>query len=195
VSWVVTHKRARPQPPTLRSPAGGELIEHSASDERRTGVVFVCTGNSARSILGEALLRDLGGPRFAAYSAGSRPTGRVHPLAIEVLTERGHPTDGLRSKSWEELAVPGSPELDIVITVCDGAAGEACPVWPGRPTTAHWGAPDPAAVVGTRDQQRAAFLDVYALFRTRIERLLALPLGALTAPELAERLREIGATT
>ena len=158
----------------------------------RPRVVFLCTGNSARSILAEVLLRDLGLGRFEAASAGSKPTGRVHPVALATLAAHGHATDGLRSKSWEELAAPGAPPLDLVITVCASAAGETCPIWPGRPITAHWGEPDPAAVEGPSDAQEAAFEAVYQRMRARVERLLDLPAGLADA-ELSARVREIGA--
>ena len=158
-------------------------------------VAFLCTGNSARSILGESLLEQLGGGRFRGHSAGSHPTGRVHPLALEVLRARGHDTTGLRSKGWDELAAPGAPELDLVFTVCDAAEDERCPAWPGRPATAHWGLPDPAAVVGPEDVQRAAFLRTYEALEGRIRRLIALPIDALDPETLRSRLDEIGRTS
>ena len=139
--------------------------------EGPASVLFLCTGNSARSILAEALLNRDGGGRFRAFSAGSFPKGAVHPAALELLRERGFPVAGLRSKSWDEFAGPGAPLLDLVVTVCDNAAGETCPVWPGQPARAHWGIADPAAVEG--DGQRAAFDEAYRLLEARIADLLA----------------------
>ena len=155
-------------------------------------VLFLCTGNSARSILAEALMNRLGSGRFKAYSAGSHPTGRVNPLALETLAAAQLPTDGYRSKAWDEFAAPGAPPMDFIITVCDDAAGEACPVWPGEPATAHWGVADPAAVEGTEAQKRAAFRDAATILRRRIELLVALPLDKLDRMSLRTRLREIG---
>ena len=152
-------------------------------------VLFLCTGNSARSVLAEALLNHLGSGRVRAYSAGSHPKGAVHPGALAVLAEHGIPADGLRSKSWDEFAGPAAPPMNFIITVCDNAAGEACPIWPGRPTSAHWGIADPA-VEGPG--QRAAFEEAYGLMRARVEAFVALPLADLDAPALATRLREIG---
>ena len=136
-------------------------------------VLFLCTGNSARSILAEALLNRLGEGRWRAFSAGSFPKGEVHPMALRLLDERGHPTEGLRSKSWDEFAVTDGPRIDHVITVCDNAAGETCPIWPGNPARAHWGLADPAAVEGAG--QRAAFEDAYRLLEARIADFLARP--------------------
>ena len=132
-------------------------------------VLFLCTGNSARSILAEQLLNHLGRGRFRAYSAGSRPKGAVHPLALELLREKRLPTDGLRSKGWEEFATPGAPRLDFVITVCDQAAGETCPVWPGSPVMAHWSIEDPAPAAGSGEMQRQAFEQVYRALDERIQ--------------------------
>lgn len=156
-------------------------------------VLFLCTGNSARSILGEALLNALGRGRFRAYSAGSHPRGRVHPLALDVLRENGIPTDGLRSKSWDEFAGPEAPPMNFVFTVCDNAVGETCPIWPGRPTTAHWGIEDPAAVEGPEFRRRAAFEDAYRFMRNRIEAFVSLPLASIDSLALAARLKGIGA--
>lgn len=142
------------------------------TDTPRT-VLFLCTGNSARSILAEALLNHMGAGRFRAFSAGSQPKGEPHPMALAVLRESGLPTEGLSSKSWSEFAAPGAPPIDLVITVCDNAAGESCPVWPGRPIAAHWGIEDPAAVEG--EGQRAAFERALQFLRNRISLLLALP--------------------
>ena len=162
--------------------------------DRPVNVLFLCTGNSARSILAESLLNRLGEGRFKAYSAGSAPTGRVNPHAIELLRGPGYGTDGLRSKSWSEFAAPGAPPLDIVITVCDNAANEVCPIWPGRPATAHWGIPDPAAVEGPAAEVRAAFSDAFHSLERRIGQLVELPLDRLDADSLKRRLDEIGRT-
>ena len=160
--------------------------------ERPRHVLFLCTGNSARSILAEAVLNELGRGRFLAHSAGSHPTGRVNPFAIELLRKNGLPTDRLRSKSWDEFAAPGAPPLDFVFTVCDNAAGEACPYWPGGPVSAHWGVEDPAAVEGPDEDKRKAFLRAMTTLQRRIERFLALPHGRLDATGLQQALAEIG---
>jgi protein-tyrosine-phosphatase len=158
-------------------------------------VLFLCTGNSARSILAEALINHpaVGGGRFRGFSAGSHPKGAVHPLAIETLREHHFPAAGYRSKSWDEFAAAGAPALDFVITVCDQAAAEACPVWPGQPVTAHWGLPDPAAVQGTDDDRRRAFREAFIALRRRIELFAALPFEKLTGLALRERIQAIGA--
>jgi arsenate reductase len=156
-------------------------------------VLFLCTGNSARSIIAEAALRSIGGDRFAAHSAGSRPTGRVNPFVLEFLRSSGMPSEGLRSKSWDEFAVPGAPPLDFVFTVCDNAAGEVCPVWPGQPVSAHWGVPDPAAVAGSDAERRKAFADIAHALINRIRLFTSLPLATLDHSSLQQRLREIGA--
>jgi arsenate reductase len=140
-------------------------------------VLFLCTGNSARSILAEAYLNAAGKGRFVAYSAGSHPAGKVNPFALELLRSLGIPTMGLRSKSWEEFAAGGAPRMDAILTVCDSAAGEVCPVWPGRPITAHWGVADPAAATGNDDDKRKAFAAAFAALKERIDRLLSLPPG------------------
>ena len=137
----------------------------------KRNVLFLCTGNSARSILAEAYLNARGGGRFVAHSAGSRPAGKVNPFAIELLKQNGFDTTGLRSKSWDEFAVPGAPPLDFVVTVCDNAAGEACPLWPGRPVTAHWSIADPAGVQGSDEDKRKAFMQAFAELSARIERM------------------------
>lgn len=156
-------------------------------------VLFLCTANSARSILSESLLNGLGAGRVRAHSAGSHPGGVVNPYALALLREHGLPTEGLRSKSWDEFAAPGAARIDCVITVCDNAAGEVCPLWPGAPLKAHWGAPDPAAAVGSDAHKRRAFQNVYALLRQRVERLLALPLATMDRAELKRQLDAIGA--
>jgi arsenate reductase len=155
-------------------------------------VLFLCTGNSARSILAEAILNEVGRGRFRAYSAGSRPKSEVHPHAIGLLASLGYDTTTLRSKSWAEFARSDAPKADFVVTVCDNAAGEACPVWPGKPITAHWGIPDPAAVRGSPAEIARAFNDAYRMLALRIGALAALPIGSLDAPTLQSKLRDIG---
>ena len=163
------------------------------SDPNRPyNVLFLCTGNSARSILSEALLNKRGQGKFRAFSAGSHPTGRVNPHALDLLQKLGYSTDGLRSKNWDEFAAPGAPPLDFVFTVCDNAAGEVCPVWPGQPITAHWGIPDPAAVEGTDEQKQKAFNEAFLILERRISLFLSLPLRSLEQLVLQERLSEIG---
>jgi arsenate reductase len=159
-------------------------------------VLFLCTGNSARSIMAEALLNHpaIGGGRFKAFSAGSHPKGQVHALALATLEAQHVPVLGLRCKSWDEFAQPGAPRLDFVFTVCDQAAAEPCPVWPGQPITAHWGVPDPAAATGSNDAVRRLFRDACLTLRRRIELFAALPLDKLSRLALEERLREIGRT-
>lgn len=158
-------------------------------------VSFLCTGNSARSILAEAILRRLGAGRFTASSAGSHPTGRVHPLALEVLAEHGYETAGLRSKSWDELSAPDAPPIDLIVTVCDRAAGESCPVWPGHPLTAHWGIDDPAACRGSESAQRAAFRRAFHVLERRIGLLTEPSFDPLDPPALARRLEAIARET
>jgi arsenate reductase len=155
-------------------------------------VLFLCTGNSARSILAEAYLNSAGKGRFTAYSAGSHPAGKVNPFALALIEKNRMPAKGLRSKSWDEFAKPGAPKLDFVFTVCDNAAGEVCPVWPGQPITAHWGIADPAAVAGTDDVKRKAFLRAFTELTTRINLLLALPLDKLDRMSLKRKLDDIG---
>ena len=155
-------------------------------------VLFLCTGNSARSILAEACLNDLADGRFCGYSAGSHPTGRVNPFALELLEKNGIPTAGLRSKGWDEFAAPGAPRMDIIITVCDQAAGEMCPIWPGKPITAHWGVEDPAAESGDDDRKRAAFMKAFATLQKRIALLASLRFESLDELAGGQRLRLIG---
>ncbi|MGB0627192.1 MAG: arsenate reductase ArsC [Alphaproteobacteria bacterium] len=155
-------------------------------------VLFLCTGNSARSILGEAIMNRSGAGRFKAFSAGSHPTGTVNPNAVALLKSLNHPTEGLRSKNWDEFAEEGAPKLDFVFTVCDQAAGEMCPIWPGQPMSAHWGLPDPAAVTGTQAEIAAAFAETYRMLNNRIEVFANLPLESLDALPLQARLDEIG---
>ena len=155
-------------------------------------VLFLCTGNSARSILAEVILRRLGAGRFRAFSAGSHPKAEIHPMALEVLREHGDDTSGLRSKSWEEFAAPDAPALDFVFTVCDDAAGEVCPIWPGQPMTAHWGVEDPAAFQGSTDRQRWVFRRVHQLLERRIDLFTQLSFESLDRLSLRTRLAEIG---
>lgn len=156
-------------------------------------VLFLCTGNSARSILAEALLTRLGAGRFAAFSAGSMPKGQVNPHALHLLSSLNYETLAFRSKAWDEFAAPGAPELDFVFTVCDNAAGEVCPIWPGQPMTAHWGIPDPAAVEGTDAEIGVAFAEAYRQLKNRIEAFVNLPLSTLTGVSLQRRIDDIGA--
>jgi arsenate reductase (thioredoxin) len=153
-------------------------------------VLFLCTGNSARSILAEVLLNRFGQGKFRAFSAGSHPTGAVHPMALELLRKSGLPTEGLRSKSWDDFAT--APPFDFVFTVCDRAAAELCPVWAGHPMTAHWGVEDPAAAVGTEEQKRQAFRTAYCTLEARIRLFVSLPIAKLDAMRLRDRLTEIG---
>jgi protein-tyrosine-phosphatase len=155
-------------------------------------VLFLCTGNSARSILAEAILNEAGHGRFQGYSAGSQPKGEVHPLALDRLRKAGLSTVGYRSKSWSEFAAPGAPAMDFVFTVCDNAASEVCPVWPGQPMTAHWGVPDPAAAEGSGEEKQRAFLEAFLQLQRRIKLFLALPLGSLDHMSLRQRVSDIG---
>ena len=155
-------------------------------------VLFLCTANSARSIMAESLLNALGGDRFRAFSAGSHPSGRVNPIAIDVLAANGYPVAGVRSKAWDEFARAGAPSIDFVITVCDAAAGETCPIFPGRPVTAHWGVPDPAAVTGSDEEKRRAFIAVLNTLRRRVQTLTSLPFDSVDKIALRTQLREIG---
>lgn len=155
-------------------------------------VLFICTGNSGRSILAEGLMNHLGRGRFKAWSAGSHPSGKVNPLALQTLEKLGLPTEGYRSKGWEEFAQPDSPHMDFVFTVCDQAAGEVCPVWPGQPMTAHWGLPDPAAYEGSQDRKAQEFLNAAMTIKRRIELMLALPMQRLDAIALQREVGDIG---
>jgi protein-tyrosine-phosphatase len=160
--------------------------------ERSYNVLFLCTGNSARSILAEAFLNEEGKGRFRAFSAGSFPKGAVNPFALTLLSQLGYPTEGLRSKSWDEFAVPGAPQMDFVFTLCDQAAGEVCPVWPGRPVSAHWGIPDPAAVQGTDAEKMQAFREALRLLANRIRVFIGLPFDKLDRIKLKASLDDIG---
>jgi protein-tyrosine-phosphatase len=160
--------------------------------DRIYNVLFICTGNSARSILAEAILNRAGKGRFRAFSAGSHPKGQVHAYAVDLLKRMNDPLEGARSKSWDEFAQPGAPPLDFAFTVCDHAAGEVCPVWPGQPMTAHWGLPDPAAVEGSAAEKRAAFADAYRMLANRISIFVNLPIASLDKLSLKKRLDEIG---
>jgi len=164
----------------------------NAASDRVYNVLFLCTGNSARSILGEALMNAVPGGKFRAYSAGSQPKGEVHPLALHTLKEMDLPTEGYRSKSWDEFATPEAPKLDFVFTVCDNAAGEACPFWPGQPMTAHWGVEDPAAVEGSEIDKVSAFRNAANYLRRRIEVFAALPLATIDKMSLQAKLKDIG---
>lgn len=163
------------------------------SDSRKVyNVLFLCTGNSARSILAEAILDRLGQGRFKGYSAGSHPTGQVNPYALDLLKSFNHSTEGLRSKTWDEFAASGAPQMDFIITVCDNAAGEVCPVWPGHPVTAHWPFRDPAAAEGSEAEKRQVFADVYGQIHNRVGIFVNLPIAALDKLSLQRRLKEIG---
>src|SRR5262245_34255661 len=166
-------------------------LERSMSD-RPYNVLFLCTGNSARSVLAEAILNRIGSGKFRAYSAGSQPKGTVNPNTLRLLNQLGYDTTGYWSKSWEVFAEPTAPELDFIFTVCDDAAGETCPVWPGKPMTAHWGIPDPAAATGTQAEIAAAFSDAYRMLERRIAAFAALPIRSVDALTLQAKLREIG---
>ncbi|OAO01985.1 ArsR family transcriptional regulator [Sphingomonadales bacterium EhC05] len=161
--------------------------------ERVYNALFLCTGNSARSILAEAILNREGKGRFQAYSAGSNPAGKVHPYSLDLLKSMDHPIQNLRSKNWDEFSAADATKLDFVFTVCDNAAGETCPVWPGQPMTAHWGIPDPAAVTGSEAEKRAAFTEAYRMMFNRISLFLALPLESIDKMSLQNRLKDIGA--
>jgi arsenate reductase (thioredoxin) len=159
---------------------------------QRYNVLFLCTGNSARSIMAEAIMNRKGAPNFTAYSAGSHPSGSIRPEALHQLEIAGLPTQNLRSKSWDEFAGPGAPQMNFVFTVCDNAAREACPFWPGQPITAHWGVPDPAAVPGTREQIERAYREAFMILDRRISLLLCLPLASLNNLAIKKELERIG---
>jgi arsenate reductase len=162
------------------------------TDSKPFNVLFLCTHNSARSIIAECVLNQLGMGRFKAYSAGSMPSGEIHPFALDLLNKLNYDTRPLRSKSWDEFAAPDAPELDFVFTVCDNAANEVCPVWPGQPFTAHWGLPDPSSAVGSEAERRLAFADTHRMLNQRIGIFVSLPLKSLDSLTLKKRLREIG---
>jgi len=155
-------------------------------------VLFLCTGNSARSVMAEVLLSKLGEGRFRAYSAGSHPAGKVNPFTLELLKANGHSLEGLRSKSWDDFAKPGAPKIDFVITVCDDAAGEVCPIWPGQPLTAHWGFQDPAAFEGSDEEKRRLFRRVYQQIDNRLRVFLSLPMASLDRLSLHQKVKDIG---
>src|ERR1700722_10083932 len=171
--------------------ASGKLLRQMNTD-RIYNVLFLCTGNSARSILAESLLNHYGNGKFRAFSAGSFPKGQVHPMAVELLERMSLPTENLRSKSWDEFAAPGAPPIDLIFTVCDNAAGEVCPIWPGQPITAHWGIADPAAVEGSDVEKAFAFREALEALATRINLFASLPIASLDGMTLQARLREIG---
>lgn len=179
--------------PAPTGPAPSPSGDNAMSDDQRFSVLFLCTGNSARSIMAECILNRLGQGRFTAYSAGSHPKGAIHPAALELLKKNNFPTTGLRSKGWEEFAGEGAPEMDFVFTVCDQAAGEVCPIWPGQPMTAHWGVPDPAAATGTDVEKHLAFADAMRFLQNRISIFVSLPMHSLDRLALQRRLDEIGA--
>ncbi|HVZ99547.1 MAG TPA: arsenate reductase ArsC [Caulobacterales bacterium] len=166
----------------------------SAPQHRPYNVLFLCTGNSARSIMAEAILSRVGAGKFNAYSAGSQPKGEVNPYALQLLKRFNYKTEGFRSKGWDEFAQPGAPTLDFVFTVCDNAAGEVCPIWPGQPMSAHWGVPDPAAVEGTDAEIAAAFVGAYGRLQNRITIFVNLPFDGLDRLTLQKRLNQIGKT-
>ena len=163
-------------------------------NSRTYNVLFLCTGNSARSILAESIMNKLGNGQFHGFSAGSHPNGKVNPMALDLLKQLDFPTDNLRSKSWDEFAIPHRTHCDFVITVCDNAAGETCPVWPGQPMNAHWGIPDPAAVEGTDVEKKFAFRQAFKAMETRIKLFLSLPLSSIDQMRLKERMDDIGKT-
>jgi arsenate reductase (thioredoxin) len=160
--------------------------------DSRYNVLFLCTGNSARSIMAEAIIDRVGGGRFKGFSAGSHPKGEVHPFALDILKRLNYDTARSRSKSWDEFAAPGAPRMDFVFTVCDDAASEECPHWPGQPMTAHWGVPDPAAAQGTEVERRLAFADAFRMLNNRISIFVSLPMKSLDKLSLQKRLNEIG---
>jgi arsenate reductase len=178
---------------SAEGPASGELLRQMTAS-RVYNVLFLCTGNSARSILAESLLNHLGHDKFRAFSAGSFPKSQVHPMAVELLQRMDLPVENLRSKSWDEFAAPGAPPIDLIFTVCDNAAGEVCPIWPGKPMTAHWGIADPAAVEGSDADKAFAFRKTLRELETRIKLLTSLPIDSLDRMTLQAKLRNIGKT-
>jgi arsenate reductase len=162
--------------------------------EKTYNVLFLCTGNSARSIMAEALITTMGHGRFKGYSAGSKPNGKVNPFAVEQVRKTGYPTDNLRSKSWDEFAAPDAPHMDFIITVCDNAAGEQCPYWPGHPTSAHWGFEDPAAVEGSDEEKRAAFEKIFKQIMARMNSFVSLPVHMLDKQAIQQEMKKIGDT-
>lgn len=162
--------------------------------EKTYNVLFLCTGNSARSIMAEALITTMGHGRFKGYSAGSKPNGKVNPFAIEQVEKTGYPTDNLRSKSWDEFAAPDAPHMDFIITVCDNAAGEQCPYWPGHPTSAHWGFEDPAAVEGTDEEKQAAFVKIFKQIMARMNSFVSLPVHMFDKQAIQKEMTKIGDT-
>jgi arsenate reductase len=174
----------------LYSTKNGKLL----MDNQAWNILFLCTGNSARSVMAEALVTILGNGRFKGYSAGSKPTGRLHPFALEQIKalDADYPTDDMRSKSWDEFAVPDAPRMDFIVTVCDNAAGEQCPLWPGHPVSAHWGFEDPAAVEGTDEEKRAAFGKVCAQIMRRIQTFVSLPVQSLNTDTIRREMKKIG---
>lgn len=162
--------------------------------DKTYNILFLCTGNSARSIMAEALVTTMGKGRFRGFSAGSQPGGKVNPFAIEQVKKTGYPLDNLRSKNWDEFAAPGAPHMDFIITVCDNAAGEVCPVWPGHPVTAHWGFADPAAVEGTDEEKRAAFEKIFKQIMARMNAFVSLPLHLLEKHAIHQEIKKIGET-
>jgi arsenate reductase (thioredoxin) len=182
----------KPQRRKARPAAEPAVLREAPVQERPFNVLFLCTGNSARSIMAEAILNMLGRGKFKAYSAGSHPKGQVNPHVLRLLQSLGHDTSRLRSKSWSDFGKPGAPALDFVFTVCDNAAGETCPVWPGQPMTAHWGVPDPVEAKGSAAEIALAFKDAYRMLHQRIGVFTALPIRSLDTLSLQRRLKEIG---
>lgn len=180
-------------PALCGGPFGGNAADTTSANASACNVLFLCTGNSARSIIAECILNRLGAGQFNAFSAGSLPGGEVHPAALRLLREKGHDVSALRSKSWDEFAGASAPRMDLVFTVCDSAASETCPVWPGHPMMVHWGVPDPAAVTGTASEVAAAFEKTYRAMHARVLALTALPMASLDQQSLRKRLLDIGA--
>jgi len=181
-----------PLPPSKASTENERVEGQARNMKQRYNVLFLCTGNSARSIMAEAILNRKGKPNFIAYSAGSHPSGTVRPEALRQLARAGLPADGLRSKAWDEFAQPGAPEMDFVFTVCDNAAREVCPIWPGQPMTAHWGVPDPASARGTPEEIERAFREAFVTLERRISLLLCLPLSSLDKLAIKKEIDRIG---